>query len=523
MSENCGNKQYGCVRLEWKCDQSAPACEVRIWWLGSLIVATKLNRTLQSVPFSAREEENDLKLSGELLFRSSPKGNSELLLDLNCPGEESKTYRIWHSGTSPLPPEPPVEPPEEEREVLIEEEDEGEYSLFPYIYLKPWPRISSSDRENRFVSYETVCVEPSDSLYCTLVSLDDRTAMEGEALAFIEGRAPFEDQFLGENPLYGPISELAVFDSQVRAHPRTNLKQFQTELEELLGLSWDAIEIYIRSDPEFAQELDRTWQNLFALTIVLGYDTHLLDGAVRTVVMARLLQRMVDEPGELWTTELIREGARATVILPATVFPLPPAQQGSPSPLPLSTIVPYAIGDLQIVRQRLKRYCLGEVSSIENVLKGESKETTRRNLKRTSESLNEEDVQGTENVHSLSGTKADLNSETERTLALDFKMDYETTYGPPTEGAEAAGYLEVLPNDDQEPQARWVEQAARFAKEVTSKTASRLARRVKLSRTSSTLDENETTVVNRFDATESPTNVIGIYRWVNKVYQAHVV
>ena len=112
---------------------------------------------------------------------------------------------------------------------------------------------------------------------------------------------------------------------------------------------------------EYQQQLDRVWQNLFALTITLGYDRNLLNNCIRTVAMGNLISRIAyserppDEPeGQPiklrapWSPERIREGAQATVILPPEVFPLPPGPSADQSPRPIE---PYAIGDLQMVRQ----------------------------------------------------------------------------------------------------------------------------------------------------------------------------
>src|SRR5205814_1414869 len=71
---------------------------------------------------------------------------------------------------------------------------------------------------------------------------------------------------------------------------------------------------------------------------------------------------------------------RSHLRLPADAFPLPPARTGA-----VRGIDPYAVGELQRVRRRLRRYRLGAVAHIENVMAGERKLLAR------SERLHERD------------------------------------------------------------------------------------------------------------------------------------
>lgn len=62
-----------------------------------------------------------------------------------------------------------------------------------------------------------------------------------------------------------------------------------------------------------------------------------------------------------------------------------------------------------------------------------------------------------------------------------------------------------------------------FAKDITTRTANRIAQHVNQVRNLTTLDESEKTVTHEFDNRNGSSNMRGIYRWVNKVYQAHLV
>ena len=63
------------------------------------------------------------------------------------------------------------------------------------------------------------------------------------------------------------------------------------------------------------------------------------------------------------------------------------------------SIKPLGIGDLKVVKQKLRKYVAGEVAHIENVLRGEYKERKHRVLDRT------EDIFTVTNEHQISGTR----------------------------------------------------------------------------------------------------------------------
>jgi len=63
----------------------------------------------------------------------------------------------------------------------------------------------------------------------------------------------------------------------------------------------------------------------------------------------------------------------------APIFKLRPNVRGS--------IKPLGIGDLKVVKQKLKKYAAGEVAHIENVLRGEYKERKHRVLDRNEETI----------------------------------------------------------------------------------------------------------------------------------------
>lgn len=440
----------------------------------------------------------------------------------------------------PIKPCPPEKPSQSENtiEILVEK---GKYhDLFPFIYMRNWPNISPEERQRRFVDYDGKN-SPPNSLYNGLIEIKKasqnniRFQMQQLAISFIEGKE-FPDQFIPSiNDIKGDIKYFAHLNSWLRQQDQIIFRQLKAKLEDVLKSDWNKFKQYLETE-NYKQEKDKIWQNFFALVIMLDYHPHILEEFTKILVMCNLLERIIavaeysnggsentiDDTSPKTSQEII-EAARASIILPQDLFPLPPANKGdSPSKAEAKEWVePYAIGDLQIVRQRLLRYELGEVAQIENVLKGERKETTQRKLNRVNESLTNASADLEENETDVRGTKADLLNETLKTLAQDkltANFDkFDTSYGPPTTVTFNGSWtLENIPGNH-------TKQVRQFAKDITTRTANRIARYVNQVRTLSILDEAEETVIHSFDNRNGTSNIIGIYRWVNKIYGVHVV
>lgn len=516
-----GSEQFGEVEVQWTCDRD---CRVRMLFRRQLFLDCVLTQAAPIVPFSLEDEGGSVLVRGQV----SRDGRGAGWLTMTYPGGAVKRHPLWGPPT-PVPPGPPSPEPEEEAAEVVS----GEADLFPFIYLRPWPKAPAADLLNRFVPY--VGEPASGSFYSNLAALKaagKRSAMEQEAVNFIEGEPPYEGQFLRTlHHLSGLIRRFSECNALLRAQPPLSFAEFQCEVERILGTTWEELLRYLTADEGYQTEMERCWQNFFALAVVLGYDRQLLDGLVRTLVMSRLLDRMAvplapgeagDEESGRWRPERIREGLWATVILPEAVFPMPPSELIPKRGLePLPPIQPYAIGDLEIVRRKLRRYAPGEVCRIENVMKGERIETTRRQRNQTRETLTEKELESAAAATELAGERADLTGDLQRELFEEFKIEYQTKYGPPVQG-DATGFYYTHPVQAGDPAGKTVESASQFARRITARTASRFERKIARLREMRTEREQEETVVTHFDASQSAANVRGIYRWVNKVYRAWV-
>ena len=460
----------------------------------------------------------------------------------------------------PLPPIPnPLRPfpdePAGEAEIL-----HGESDLFPYIYLHTWPATPDRAVERNFITYPVAYAQPG-SLYETLKQLkaahigDTRTEMLKACVDFIAGSTFYET--LENIPL--PWRLLPRLYDYLYREEKYDRRILPEEIYLFLQMESAVLMEWIASQ-EFKEVMDRVWQNYFALLILQGYADTLAREIIKLIMAANILEKLLllyepEEPG----TKLLYELIHASILLPQAVFPLPAAgvlpaagalpavgvppgrgvvaagtaapAGGTPFPVALpapeaagGTIRALAIGLLQMVRQRLLRYEPGEIARIDNVLKGERKRITWRSLDRKQEA--EENRTDRTNTITESGAEdtADLLTETKRTVAdvqtLTQYNNFETTYGPPCNATLNGSWSsEIIPKAGS-PETTDVTD---FAKKILHQTSNRIKETVHRYRMHSSLSEIERTSCSIFDNSNGSANYRGIYRWLNKVYQARVV
>jgi hypothetical protein len=572
------SKTFSNVTVKWCYTNKNDGINVQLF-LGKITLEAKLidielNKYNKEVPFSLAANYHHSSypkyLRGKFKLTKSESGKSRLNIDLQSDEIEITNYTLspQNSDEPPIVPpinenEPPIvlpinenEPPivlpinENEPPIVLpinENEpprgEDGKYQdLFPFIYMYVWPEISKEDKQRRFIEYRDITVP--ECWYNKLVEIkksgdsNARLQMEQLAADFLSG----ENFIQNIGILESPLKYFVYLHSWLRQQSEINLSLLKQEIIKIVKLSWSEVKAYINSD-KYHNQKDKVWQNLFALTIILGFRPHLLDDIIKILVMCHFLERIFaleeNEAGlsiDIDISQKILEAAKATIILPKEIFPLPPIVYPllPPTSPPTSGdnleleykvsawIKPYAIGSLKIVRQRLIRYELGEVAHIENVLKGELKKTTQRKLKRVQESVTNESGNLAEIVTDTHGTKADLLNETQKTIAKDAvttnSNNLSTTYGtvsPPT--ATVTGGWIVEPHKE-----TYEEGITEFAKEITMRTANKITQYISQARSLSTLDETEEIVVHEFDNRQSDNHLIGIYRWINKIYHAHL-
>jgi hypothetical protein len=185
-----------------------------------------------------------------------------------------------------------------------------------------------------------------------------------------------------------------------------------------------------------------------------------------------------------------------------------------------SRIRPIGVLDLRLVRHLLTGYQLGEIAHIENVVAHEYRDRGHRRLKRTEETVFRESERTNESERSLETTERfELQQESQRTIEVEQQFEagvnVTASYGPVSVAANA-GYS--ITGSEQESE----KVASIYAKEVTDKARQRVEQRVREGRTRVTVEELEETNTHRFENQQSDQHVVGIYRFVDKIYEAQI-
>ncbi|HEX4417900.1 MAG TPA: hypothetical protein VH165_08375, partial [Kofleriaceae bacterium] len=410
--------------------------------------------------------------------------------------------------------------------------------LFPYVYMSLWPAPAPAELALGFVRYPyPLDAAPSGALVQALAGLrlaggpEARGEMERAAVAYIASDAfvrpldalPAAMQVYGE--LHRLASEAAGCDPGAVA----------SEIFELLGMDPATAGAWLDS-PAYIAELARVWQSWFALVIELGYDAPLRDALARVLVVDHLLRDLAGRGDAPPTVAALVALARATLVLPGGIFPLPPAGTApSLSPPSLSPslsppggtrIAPYAIGDLQMVQQRLVGYALGDIARVESVMAGERRESIHRRKTSVSQSVSRETTDDTR--RKSTGRSLAMTSELSRAIAdvlqttsyIDngLSVSYNTGTQPST--TLTGGWsVETQPGPNGPSQS----EVTRAVRRVVERAADRVARRVIETRTTSRVESTEDEATSVLDNTAGSAPRRGIWRWLDEVYQATIV
>lgn len=250
--------------------------------------------------------------------------------------------------------------------------------------------------------------------------------------------------------------------------------------------------------------------SLTALALLSNKQVRLRNRLLRLQCVFGLIEKIAREPA-LFTRPA---DLRAFLLNCVVVFP-------SFVPVPADDLArPPAIADLKVVRQKLKKYEVGELAHIENVLRGESKSRVhrRKDLREETtditlehEQVDEQDTQSTD--------RFEMQKEVEKVVADDLHFEagvsVSASYGP-VSATISAGFEA---NHSQQESTRI---ASNFAHEVISKAAKRVRDRTLTRRTTRTVQEVEETNTHGIDNSTKSDHMIGIYRYVDKVYEAQL-
>ncbi len=187
---------------------------------------------------------------------------------------------------------------------------------------------------------------------------------------------------------------------------------------------------------------------------------------------------------------------------------------------PFNTVKPVGVGDLKVVRQRLVGYSAGEVSYIHNVLMGERRERRFRRLEKSEDTFvgTSERSEETVSEHQVTD-RFELRRDAEDALkqTLGLTANASVTYrGTPVVATATTGFSFQSAAEESSKTAEML------AREAVAKSVSRVTSRMVEQRTSVRLLETEETNTQEFDAKEATSHISGVYRWVDKTYEAQL-
>lgn len=516
------------VCIAWTLTEDARSCQVDVSWRGQLMARKVLGRSDTELVFDARSEyDPHMRMGGQVDF--DPETGRLLLVRLRCPAGSVSDVELAEAQPVPPPP-PPVPPPEasaqQTGEILIEQTGD----LFPYIHLNNWPAAAPQALSDRFVFYTRAGCSPDDPrLYCRLAAIDRsapgaRQKMLDQALAFLQDQPPYQGQHVPDPEHLGPgFSALERFAHEAHEqHPAT--VEGLTELaSRLWDMPWQDVTQILLSI-EFAERLDRAWQNVFALSCFAGYTTATMETLTACIRSASLLQRLAligaNLDGAPWTPQRLHECLHATLVLPEPVFPLPAVAEGDVATAPTVTLLPYAIGELCQVKRRLLGYGLGAISHIENVMADEKKVRSRHDLLTTESQHTSHEHQDDVQEGHQEGCRLTLDSQVSAAVREHFQIDYVTQYGPPTESRQTGSYT-VAPVGDA-PAREALDQDRHLVRQLTQRGAQRLSSQLTEQRLQRRHHARRNEISQCFNRRGRDQNQRGIYRWLDAHYQCWI-
>lgn len=229
-----------------------------------------------------------------------------------------------------------------------------------------------------------------------------------------------------------------------------------------------------------------------------------------------------------------RAALNALAVLPQVIYQdlLSPAKAEATSPSK-GSLSPLGIGELMILRQRLKGYALGEIAMIENVMAGEKKTRIRKD-KQVEKSIEEEEELKTKEQSDQSNLQNNYNIAQEiAALTSQDQKSFQFAAPPPSGGSLAAapttpkGLVKNFTTDAETLSGGWTlafnpshnsqDQAFQFVRNLTAKATSRLLSKSR-KRHSRILEKEQSKIDQHiFDNRNGDKALIGLYRWVNQV------
>jgi hypothetical protein len=206
---------------------------------------------------------------------------------------------------------------------------------------------------------------------------------------------------------------------------------------------------------------------------------------------------------------------------PASLAALSGAGAAFRVPLSVGAIKPPGVGDLQIVEQELRRYEEGELADIDTIMRGERRERTIRKLNRTSQTTTTETSFEQEESSSLKrDERFQLSSQAqqaaEQSFGVQAGVNVSGKFGPVQVSASVNASFDTSKSSSDST-------AQEYAKTVTEEATKRVKNSIKQTSSITVLSETQDTTLRGLNNEEGTAHVNGLYRWVDKIYEAQLV
>ncbi|MDD5389166.1 MAG: hypothetical protein PHD37_07460 [Gallionellaceae bacterium] len=287
---------------------------------------------------------------------------------------------------------------------------------------------------------------------------------------------------------------------------RVEIAKFIDHVKNLTGMAPDML----IDQQQYRDDRQAVLYSLTALALLTNTQPRLRNELLRLQCVFGLIEKVVSQPTLFATPDDSRNFLMNCVVVFPDFVPVPADDLARPP----------AIADLKVVRQELRKYEMGELADIENVLRGESKSRVhrRKDVRDETTQVTSEHEQ-TDEQDNQSTDRFEMQREVDKVVSDDMHFEagvnISATYGPVSASANAG----FEANHSQQESTRV---ATNYAHEVINKAAKRVRDRTQTQRTVRMVREVEETNTHGIDNTGKSDHMIGIYRYVDKVYEAQL-
>jgi hypothetical protein len=335
-------------------------------------------------------------------------------------------------------------------------------------------------------------------------------ALAVEARKFQSGVEPYTGRFVSDPaamlPLCGQLLKLR--NDLLTAPAEVNLAGLTAKVGETFATK-DADIARVVNNEALRDQTARVYDSIIALFLAPAQLPNLLKPLTELAQTIGLTQRAVARDVRLASSAAIRTALASSLLLPPQIFPVIRDQLQS-----------VGVADLLVVKQRLKQYELGDVATIENILRGETRRRTDKHTLIRDETLVSETETTTETTKELTtAERFELKQESEKTIKEDLSVKAGVAISAKYGAVQIDAKTDVAYSTAK---SESVKQAQTTAKDVTQRAASKVTERVRRQLTTRVTETTEQTDERSLDNVKGTDNVSGVYQFVNKVYEAQV-